>query len=368
MVERSVWRCARGVKMTVSPHTRHPALRTTVVIALAAGASALVLHGCGGSNEEAGRHPVSVTTAPVPVTPTAPAVSSTTMERTLPGPPFAVGMLRTTFIDPTRPTPARGPTPASERRELPTTIRYPVPGVPQPVETSSAASLPGSFPVVVFAHGFALADFTYPRFLHDLASEGFVVADPELPLSSAALPGPAMQGDEVEQARDLSFVVDRLLDPATRPTPLAGLTLTAPVAVAGHSDGGITAIGLAANACCADARVGAAVILSGALGHFPGSWFTATSPPILLVHGDADEVNPLASSATIYDVARSPKLFVVVHGGSHIGAFEDDARRPAVAHLIGEFLRAYLLHDTDAQARLTQDATVPNVLDLRAAN
>jgi len=357
-----------GVEMSVGWHTRHSAVRGTVVIALAAGAPALVLHGCGGSNEKADRRAGSVTTVAVPVTTTAPAAPPTTMERSLPGPPFAVGMLRTTFIDPTRPTPARGPTPASERRELPTTIRYPVAGVPQSVEASSAPSLPGSFPVVVFAHGFALADFTYPRFLHDLASEGFVVADPELPLSSAALPGPAVQGDEVEQARDLSFVVDRLLDPATRPTPLAGLALSAPVAVAGHSDGGITAIGLAANACCADPRVGAAVILSGALGQFPGSWFTATSPPVLLVHGDADEVNPLASSTGIYDVARPPKLFVVVHGGSHIGAFEDDARRPAVAHLIGEFLRAYLLHDTDAAARLPQDASVPDVLELRAAN
>jgi hypothetical protein len=55
-------------------------------------------------------------------------------------------------------------------------------------------------------------------------------------------------------------------------------------------------------------------------------------------------------------------------GGSHIGAFEDDARRPAVAHLIGEFLPAYLLHDTDAEARLPQDASVPDVLELRAAN
>ena len=352
--------------MTVGRHARHSAVHPTVVIALAAVASALVLHGCGSSNEEGHRRAVSVTTASVPETTTAVPAPPTAIER--PGPPFAVGMLRTTFIDPTRPTPARGPTPASEHRELPTTIRYPVPGDPQPGEAASAPSLPGSFPVVVFAHGFALADFTYPRLLHDLASEGFVVADPEFPLSSAALPGPAVQGDEVEQARDLSFVVDRLLDPATRPAPLAGLTLRAPVAVAGHSDGGITAIGLAANTCCADPRVRAAVILSGALGQFPGSWFTAASPPVLLVHGDADEVNPLASSTAIYDVAGSPKLFVVVHGGSHIGAFEDDARRPAVAHLVADFLRAYLLHDTNAQARLPQDASVPDVLELRASN
>jgi alpha-beta hydrolase superfamily lysophospholipase len=334
-----------------------------LVIVLAVGASSMVLHGCGSSNEAADRQAVSTT--PVSVKRTAPVRLP---EEGRHGPPFAVGILRTTLIDPTRSTPARGPTPASDHRELPTTIRYPVAGLPQSTETSSTPSLPGSLPVIVFAHGFALADFTYPRLLHDLASEGFVVADPEFPLSSAALPGPAAQGDEVEQARDLAFVVDRLLDPATRRTPLRRLRLNAPVAVAGHSDGGITAIGLAANACCADARVGAAVILSGALGRFPGSWFSTTSPPVLLLHGDADEVNPLASSIGIYDVARPPKLFAVVHGGNHIGAFEDDARRPAVVHLIAEFLRTYLLHDADAEARLHQAASVPGVLELRAAN
>jgi len=335
-----------------------------LVIALAVGALSLALQGCGGSNEATDREAVSTTT-PVSVTRTEPMRPP---EQGQHGPPFAVGMLRTTLIDPTRPTAARGPTPASDHRELPTTIRYPVAGLPQSTETPSAPSLPGSLPVVVFAHGFALADFTYPRLLHDLASEGFVVADPEFPLSSAALPGPAAQGDEVEQARDLAFVVDRLLDPATRPTPLRQLRLSAPVAVAGHSDGGITAIGLAANACCADARIGAAVILSGALGQFPGSWFSTMSPPVLLIHGDEDEVNPLASSIDIYDVAHPPKLFAVVHGGNHIGAFEDDARRPAVVHLIAEFLRSYLLHDTDAATRLHQAASVPGVLELRAAN
>jgi len=86
------------------------------------------------------------------------------------------------------------------------------------------------------------------------------------------------------------------------------------------------------------------------------------------LQGDADEVNPLASSIGIYDAARPPKLFAVVRGGNHIGAFEDDARRPAVVHLIAEFLRTCLLHDTDAATRLHQAASVPGVLELRAAN
>jgi hypothetical protein len=86
---------------------------------------------------------------------------------------------------------------------------------------------------VLFAHSLGLTDQTYPRFLHDLASAGFVVADPEFPLSSSALPGPASSGDVVEQARDLGFVADQLLDPATRPPPLDRVSFSDELGVIG---------------------------------------------------------------------------------------------------------------------------------------
>jgi len=193
-----------------------------------------------------------------------------------------------------------------------------------------------------------------------------VVADPEFPLSSSALPGPATSSDVVEQARDLGFVADRLLDPVNRPGPLASVAFAGRVGVVGHSDGGVTAAGFAANSCCADPRVGAAVILSGALARFPGTWFTTAAPPVLVVHGDADEVNPLSSSESVYAAARAPKLFAVVSGGTHIGAFEDDSRRPAVVALVADFLRAHVLGDPVAGSRLAGDADVPGVLSLRA--
>ena len=87
----------------------------------------------------------------------------------------------------------------------------------------------------------------------------------------------------------------------------------------------------------------------------------------LFLHGDADEVNPLSSSVGVYQAARPPKMLVAVRGGSHIGAFEDDQRRPAVTRLVADFLRAYLERDAAADARLTDDAGTPGVLDLLAA-
>jgi alpha-beta hydrolase superfamily lysophospholipase len=283
-----------------------------------------------------------------------------------PGPPYAVGVTHVQVVDRSRPLPARGSTPPADERVLNVTIRYPIAGVASGAEVVDAHASGGRRVLVLFAHGLALTDQTYPRFLHDLAAAGFVVADPEFPLSSSALPGPASGADQVNQAADLGFVADQLFDPASRPSMLAGVVLHEKLGVIGHSDGGVTAAGFAANSCCADPRVGAAVILAGAIGRFPGSWYTGAAPPTLAIHGDADEVNPLGSSLGVYASARAPKMLAVVHGGTHIGAFEDDVRRPAVVALVADFLRASVLGDADAVARLPGDAEVPDVLSLLA--
>jgi alpha-beta hydrolase superfamily lysophospholipase len=283
------------------------------------------------------------------------------------GPPFPVGVTHVTMIDPTRAVAGRGPTPPSAERALRVTIRYPIATAEADArsEAEGVPARPGGSQLVVFAHGLALTDQTYPAFLHDVAAAGYVVADPEFPLSSSALPGPATS-DVVEQARDLGFVADQILATATRPHVLDLVVFDDRLGVIGHSDGGVTALGFAANSCCADPRVGAVVVLAGAIGRFPGSWYTTAAPPTLVLHGDADEVNPLSSSEAIYRAARSPKLFAAVDGGTHIGAFEDDTHRHAVVTLVTDFLAAYWRADTAARARLPADADVPGVLTLRA--
>jgi predicted dienelactone hydrolase len=282
-----------------------------------------------------------------------------------PTPPFGVGVVTTTYVDESRETPARGDEPALPSRSLLVTIRYPVAGPPGPDETADAPALDGHFPLVMFAHGYAGSNEMYESLLHDLAAEGFVIAAPEFPLSSGALPGPPIR-DPVAQAGDVSFVLDQLLDPTTRPEPLDDLVFDEPVGVVGHSDGAVTAAGLAASSCCADPRIGAAAILSGALSFFPGGWFTAPTPPLLVMAAGDDTINPTGSE-DVYDAAPAPKMFVVVDGAEHLPAFIDDSSRPAVAKLIGDFLRADLLSDASSAQQLFADADVPGVLELLGA-
>jgi dienelactone hydrolase len=227
-------------------------------------------------------------------------------------------------------------------RFLPVTVRFP--------------HASGRYPLVVFAHGFAASADTYADLEEQIAGAGFVVVAPEFPHSSSKAPQALDRGDVVNQASDVSAVITAFLDSDTVPAALGGRIAGGPVGVVGHSDGGITAAAVAYNSTVADSRVGAAVVLSGAAVMYPGAWFTGDSPPLLAVHGDADEVNPWWSSEQMVGLTTGPAVLVTVLGGDHTTPYTTGAVEPAVGALAGDFLRAYLDRDATARARITTDA------------
>jgi predicted dienelactone hydrolase len=261
------------------------------------------------------------------------------------------------LVDTDRPPVSRGAAADAGGRLLRTVVRFP--------DVRSA----GPFPLVVFAHGYATSTAAYASLLDDLAAAGYVVAAPELPVTSTALAGPVGGREPEEQVRDVTFVTTAVLDLAAGDGPLHGVVRDGPVAVVGHSDGGMTAAAAAFASRVRDARVGAAVVLSGARGDFGGTWFPAGSPALLAVHGDADPVNPFASSQTLYaaDRSGSPRYLVRVRGGGHDDAFTSARTRPALVVLVDDFLRAALGTDPSAADRVPTDASAPGVLDLLGA-
>ena len=275
-------------------------------------------------------------------------------------PPYAVGVTTFTLVDPTRGTPARGSIPASSARTIRVTVYYPVAGTPGPTTSTDKAALETGFPLVVMVHGDAVSAATYAVLETDLAASGLVVVAPDFPVSSSALPGPA-ERDPVEQAADVSFVIASLHGGTDVPGVLAGAIGLGPVGVVGHSDGGITAAGLAFNDGAADPAVGAVVILSGAEGFFPGGWFDGPSPALLSVHGTADEVNPFGASQSLYQQAAGAKWFVAVEGGTHLEPFTTSPLVDEIASLSADFLHAELAGDAAAVARITADASAPGL-------
>ena len=291
--------------------------------------------------------PTTIAAAPATTPPTAPAAS---------GPPYAVGVQRITLQDPSRPTNARGPTPASNSRTLPVAVRYPATGSASGSETEGAPAASGTFPLVVFAHGFDISAADYNEFTRDLAAQGFIVAAPDFPLSSRAFPGPPTQADIDNQARDVSFVIASLASGPGLPPLLSGHVAATEAGVVGHSDGGATVARVASNSCCFDARVGAAVILSGDEGQSGGQWGVAGAPPMLLLQGTNDGINPWSLTQRLYDDAATPKWLVSIAGADHLAPYISGAQEDTIVDLVAGFLRARL---QDA-ARLAQAEALAN--------
>ena len=215
--------------------------------------------------------------------------------------PYAVGTQQQTLVEP----PAAAGTSA---RTLPTTITYPmVPGG----HAGAARWAPAKpFPLIVFSQGFATDVSQYNGLLATWTKAGYVVAAPAYPYTS--LSGPLNEQDIVNHPGDLSYVIAMLVKEAQDPhNSLHRLVNTNEIAVAGQSDGGDVSLAVAANTCCIDHAVKAAVILSGAeLGSFGGTYFSGGSVPLLVTQGDQDTINFPSCSATLYNQAPGPKYFV----------------------------------------------------------
>jgi predicted dienelactone hydrolase len=303
-----------------------------------------------------------------------PAVGAAASSAAAPAARYAVGVRTEPFVDTSRPTPPNGSFPGSPTRPLPTLVFYPARGRPGPTDHSSAAVAAGSFPLVVFAHGNGSNGAAYEPLLRQWAAAGYVIAAPTFPLSSQDAPGGGTITDYTHQPGDVSFVITSMLrlDRAAG-SPFHGVLAAGRVGVVGHSLGGATVLGVAANSCCADPRVRAAVSIDGLeLPFGNGQFFAGRTVPFLFFHGDADQTIPYSSSVQAYSAAPPPKLFVTLHGAPHT-AFrqQGDATappppwEPVIVQSTLDFLARYLRNDTAALARLRRDATVPGVASLQ---
>ena len=225
------------------------------------------------------------------------------------GPPVQVRVVR--LVDDSRR--ARFRNGSSSARVLVTTVRYPSGGRPP-------------FPLVVFAHGFALTPAAYARLLDAWARAGFVVAAPSFPVENADAPGGPDQSDLLNEPRDMSFVLSQLLARHSR-----WRTLIDPhaIAFAGQSDGAVAAFAAAFDPRFADRRVDAALVLSGAA----PVGFThpaPRSPPLLAVQGSADTINPPGDTSAYFRLASRPKFLLWLLAAPHLEPYTTTDRWAAV--------------------------------------
>ena len=181
----------------------------------------------------------------------------------------------------------------------------------------------GPHPLLLFAHGFALTPADYAPLLRAIASAGYVVAAPIFPLTNTYAPGGPDEADLVNQPRDVSFVITKLLALNRSTGRLRDAIEPSRIAVAGQSDGGITALGVAYDARYRDRRVRAAIIMSGARPSGFGA-FPRNGPPLLAMQGTADPLNVPATTAAYFASAHRPKFLVWLLGASHRPPYTDE--------------------------------------------
>ncbi len=195
----------------------------------------------------------------------------------------------------------------------------------------------GPFPLVVFAHGFALAPGAYMRLLDTWVRSGYVVAAPAFPVERAGAPGGPDRGDLGNEPADLRFVISRLTDPTS---PLHALIDPTRIAVAGHSDGAVAALSAAYDPRFRDRRIDAAMIMSGAV--LPGFRRAAPgSPPLLAVQGTNDALNPPGTTSYYFGLMRRPKFLLWLEGAPHREPYTDEDRWFGV---VGDATTAFLDH------------------------
>jgi len=155
----------------------------------------------------------------------------------------------------------------------------------------------------------------------------------------------------------MSLVITRL-----ETGPLGRLIDRHAIAVAGQSDGGMTALATAYDPPYLDTRVDAAVILSGAM--LPGRSFVfhAPSPPLLAVQGTADTTNLPRNTYAFFGVAPRPKYLLALLGAGHLPPYTDEQPQLGIVERTTlAFLDRYLKHEPGASARLARAGEIPGV-------
>lgn len=212
------------------------------------------------------------------------------------------------LTDNSRPTMANGTYEGSDSRLLEGYVWY-------PDETEA-----GPFPLVVYSHGYMSSVDEADYMVDFLVPKGYVVAAVNYPLSNGAAPGGPIVTDVINQAGDVSFVIDQLLARnADSGDNLSGLIDPQRIAAVGLSLGGLTTQLAAYHPEARDPRIQTAVSIAGPSAMLEREFFQTANMPFMMVGGTDDAIVPYDMNAAPMPDKVNNSLLVTLEGGSHVG-------------------------------------------------
>jgi fermentation-respiration switch protein FrsA (DUF1100 family) len=259
----------------------------------------------------------------------------------------------------------------NEGRSLATTVYYPATGRASTLSIDGAprATRWGPYPLIVFNHDLGATPTPYAALLHTWAEAGYVVAVPTYaaPTDAEVDANGKIEVDLGERVSDASFVIDRMLDRVQG--GFGSIVDRKHIAVAGHGLGATTTYVVAYLTDGADPRVSAAVTIGGSLAGDTAGYFTGINTPLLAIHGDADETDPIDDALAVYTLATPPKFFVTLLGGDQSSPFKTagDPGLRVVEETTVDFFAAYLRGRASGLAQLARDGKRAEVSKIKLA-
>jgi dienelactone hydrolase len=272
-----------------------------------------------------------------------------------------VGTRTLTFVDSSRTTSPNGSFPGAPSRTVPTEVWYPASTGDQAAANATPDTAHGPFPLVLFAHGYAVTPDFYAPLLARWAAAGYVVAAPVFPILSGS-DGGASHVDYEKTWGDASFVIGQMLNLGG--DPLAGIVDPARIAAAGHSDGEVISFAVGFLQCCRDSRVHSVIAMAGDLSNANNPHVRDTGTPILHVMETNDEYDPYPHSIEWDRENLTSPRWLVSLNSSHVPPYTEpgDPAFELVSSITVAFLDGTLKGHPERLDDLTGDvAAQPSV-------
>jgi predicted dienelactone hydrolase len=227
--------------------------------------------------------------------------------------PHGVGYSVHSLVDDTRTTPAYDDVQALDSRVLDLRVYYPSEVGSLTTPESNVPAAPGRHPLVVHSHGFASAAADHLGLARWLATQGYVVALIQYPLTSRLTPGGPQGIDSLNQPGDVSFVIDELLAAHEFIDPDR-------IAASGLSLGGWTTLAVGLHPAVRDDRLKALVAMAPATCSLGTDILDEPGPPLMIMHGDADAILAYEDHIPpLWDGLTGPRWLATLHEGTHTG-------------------------------------------------
>lgn len=221
--------------------------------------------------------------------------------------PFESQKILETFVDYTRPTQENRGHPAIDSRTLKTNIWFP-------------ANSQSNHPLIIYSHGISSNKDNTPLLQEYLASHGYVVIAPNYPLSNTFTKGGAMAFDILNQAGDISYLIDQAISLSeSDDSPLSGLVDNTRIGVVGISLGGLTSKLAAYHRDVFDPRIDVAISIAGPSAFFTPQYYQTNPIPLLMIGGSADTIVSYDLNARPITETYPGTGLLTLDRGSHAG-------------------------------------------------